>query len=314
MLFFRMSSFGDIVLTFPLINEVKKEYPECEIHVFTKNAYKELFELNKNIDKVLTYDESSVFLNRRIVKQEKYDFIADLHKNLKSFFITRFQGVPVSVIKKDTLKKMFLVWFKKSFFSEIIPVYKRYFLAVENVIELKNSDYRISVLDCGEKPLVEGSYVLIAPSSKHFTKALPKEKFELIINSINSTKVVLAGDKSDKDFLICDYLSKKFKNTENYCGRTDFKQLANLIKYAKFIICNDSGVLHLAEALNKKVYVFFGSTVKEFGFYPQLKTTEIFEISGLKCKPCTHIGRDKCPEEHFRCMNDIIIPDFNKKL
>ena len=73
------------------------------------------------------------------------------------------------------------------------------------------------------------------------------------------------------------------------------------------VICNDSGILHLAEALEKKVFVTFGSTVKEFGFFPQLKSTTIFEIEKLKCRPCSHIGRDRCPKTHFKCMNNIIL-------
>ena len=71
------------------------------------------------------------------------------------------------------------------------------------------------------------------------------------------------------------------------------------------VICNDSGVLHLAEALGKRTIVFFGSTVKEFGFYPQLETSVIYENKGLKCRPCTHIGRADCPKGHFKCMNEI---------
>ncbi len=79
--------------------------------------------------------------------------------------------------------------------------------------------------------------------------------------------------------------------------------LANTIYYSELVICNDSAVLHLSEALGKKAKALFGSTVKEFGFYPQLNNSEALENKDLKCRPCTHIGRESCPEKHFRCMD-----------
>ena len=89
------------------------------------------------------------------------------------------------------------------------------------------------------------------------------------------------------------------------CGKLSLNKLAGILYNSTKIITNDSAILHLSEALGKSVNAIFGSTVKQFGFFPQLKDSKVFEISGLKCRPCTHIGRDKCPEGHFRCMEEI---------
>jgi ADP-heptose:LPS heptosyltransferase len=81
----------------------------------------------------------------------------------------------------------------------------------------------------------------------------------------------LTGSSTEEDTEICKYLDD-LPNTVNLAGKTDFEELINLVKNSEFVICNDSGILHLAEALDKKVYVTFGSTVREFGFFPLLKS------------------------------------------
>ena len=78
--------------------------------------------------------------------------------------------------------------------------------------------------------------------------------------------------------------------------------LSNVIFNSDEVICNDSAILHLSEAVGKKVTAVFGSTVKEFGFFPQLKESLVIENKDLNCRPCTHIGKAFCPQTHFRCM------------
>ncbi|HHE33070.1 MAG TPA: glycosyltransferase family 9 protein, partial [Chlorobaculum parvum] len=71
------------------------------------------------------------------------------------------------------------------------------------------------------------------------------------------------------------------------------------------VLTNDTGLMHIASAFGKKLFVIFGSSVKEFGFMPWGAEYELFETPGLKCRPCSHIGRSSCPKGHFRCMTDI---------
>ena len=50
---------------------------------------------------------------------------------------------------------------------------------------------------------------------------------------------------------------------------------------------------------------FFGSTTKELGFFPYNDKSKVLEVDGLRCRPCTHIGRTRCPLNHFKCMKEI---------
>ena len=66
-------------------------------------------------------------------------------------------------------------------------------------------------------------------------------------------------------------------------------------------------------------FELWGNTVPAFGFFPYLpeeyrENSKIFEVNGLSCRPCSKIGFEKCPKNHFRCMNDQDTEEIIKSL
>jgi ADP-heptose:LPS heptosyltransferase len=310
----RFSSFGDIVLSYPFISLLRKSFPDSEINFATKEKYYDLVKMHRDINNILVLKNESVDELRKLIKKNNYDLIFDIHKTIRSVFSTIFLKPEIIRYKKDTLKKLLLVSLKLNLIKKTTPVYKRYLLALHKIHYIEKFDFITTDLVFNREPIIKEPYILIAPSSKHFTKTLPKELFHKVIKEIKNRKIVLIGDDTDIDKSICNYLSGFSQNILNYCGKTDFNILTNLIYNSEMVLCNDSGILHLAEAVRKKVIVFFGSTVKEFGFYPQLDSTIVFENNNLKCRPCTHIGKNECPKKHFDCMNKFDIYEILKKV
>jgi heptosyltransferase-2 len=304
-LIIRFSSFGDIVLSFPLISIIKTNYPEAVLHFLTLEKYHPLLQLNDNIDLILySANEIRKELRDYIVKGN-YDVIIDLHKNTLSYYCTLFTGTKILRIKKNNLKKLLLVKFKINLLKELIPVFLKYINSCKQYLQLNDNSFRTSKLHFLNDRPVKDKYFIIAPCSRHFTKTYPYERFEQIIKSLPDYKIVLVSDNVDSEINLCRQLAEISNNIINYSGKLNYEVLSNVIYHSELIICNDSGVLHLAEALGKKVICIFGSTVKEFGFYPQLKSSVVFENNSLKCRPCSHIGRNNCPKKHFKCMLDI---------
>jgi heptosyltransferase-2 len=91
----------------------------------------------------------------------------------------------------------------------------------------------------------------------------------------------------------------------NHTGKLNLAEVANELQKASAIITNDSGLMHVAEAVGTRVIAIFGPTVKQFGFAPRDPNAIVLEVDGLPCRPCTAIGLDHCPKKHFRCMKEI---------
>lgn len=301
----RFSSFGDIILTFPFLKELKTKLPESQIHFISKDEYRGIPELFPHLEKIYTVKKDTLNEIRKLVKSEKYDLIFDLHKNLRSIYVTLFQNAKIFRYKKYNLKKLLLVYLNFNFFKDIIPVYRKYLLTLRKLFSNVNYEFTTTELNTNGTISVKQPYILISPSSKHFTKTYPKEKYLKIINRNKNKNYVLTGFGSTNDISICRYLEDNSSNTINLCGKLSFTELAEYIKKSDYVISNDSGVMHLAEALNKPVYAFFGSTVKEFGFYPSLPTSVVFENKNVRCRPCARSGKSFCPKKHFKCMLEI---------
>jgi heptosyltransferase-2 len=304
-LIIRLSSFGDIILTFPLIKHIKELFPESRIDYITKDEYIQLVSANKDIDAFFTFGKNSIKDLRKIIKSRNYELIIDLHNNIRSIFLRLFQNAKIVRYKKRNLKKFLLVLFKINLFKEIIPVYNKYILAVAKIFTEIKTNYVTADFNIAQT--AESGYILMCPTSKHFTKTYPKEKFrDIAIKNQNQTFYLVSGN-SQNEREICGFIADGNLNVKNLSGETDFNKLMSLIKNSKFVICNDSGILHLSESIGKKVIAIFGSTVREFGFYPQLKESVIIENQNLDCRPCSRAGLESCPKGHFKCMNELNI-------
>ncbi len=85
-LIIRFSSIGDIVLTTPIIRCLKQQVENCEVHFLTKSQYASIVESNPYVDKVIQLDKSWLLM-MHLLKIEEYDYIIDLHHNLRTLRI-----------------------------------------------------------------------------------------------------------------------------------------------------------------------------------------------------------------------------------
>lgn len=270
--------------------------------------------MHNGIDLALSLKDKSLLPTAFNIYKRKYDIVFDLHKNIRSLLLTlAVHGITLRY-RKNTLKKLLLVLFKINLLSKINPVYRQYLELLRRFKSISSLNYSTNELLYKRKSIKDYRYIVAAPSSKHFTKRLPQKKYIDILNSIKDYRIFLVGGNNKEDIIICEDIASQVGGAINLCGKMDYPELAGLIKDSEYVICNDSGILHLSEYLSKKVFVFFGSTVKEFGFSPQLTSTSLFEVRELKCRPCTHIGLDYCPKKHFKCMEDINLQDLHTEI
>ncbi|MFH0734378.1 MAG: glycosyltransferase family 9 protein [bacterium] len=310
-LIIRFSSLGDVLLTTPILRALKKSYPTVTIHYLIKNEVKEAILFNPYIDKIIVFNKTDKLTDlRSSIRLEKYDYIIDLHDNLRSMYITK--GLNVFRIKKPTLKKYLLVKFKINLLKQNKSVVEMYAAAIPE-FKLDNLGLEL-FLNKGENvPCVENKTIGICPGAKHYTKRWEYNSYkELILLLTNSGyKVLLFGGTYDME--MCKHLADNNKNVENISTDNDLIAMGKNMLRCKLIVGNDSGLMHTASALKVPVIVIFTATVKEFGFAPYKAKSIIIENNKITCRPCSHIGKSVCPKRHFNCSKTITpLLVFNK--
>lgn len=304
-LIIRLSSLGDILLATPLIRSIKNQNPAAEIDFVVKDEFFEVIKNNPHLTNIFRYSKESSEKQKLIdsLKSRNYEIIIDLQNNRRSSELTSKLQSKIFRFKKNHFKKFLLVNFKLNLLENFPQIPTRYASAAG--IKLDDEGLEIFTDDIADEKLkLNENYIGLCPGAKHFTKRWPKEYFiELAKNlELNGYKVVLFGGKDEKDTL--KDIAKELKEPINLCNGTILKTAANM-RMCGFIYTNDSGAMHLACSVKVPVIAFFGSTVREFGFFPYEAQNVVLEIKNLPCRPCTHIGRKTCPLTHFKCMRDI---------
>lgn len=310
-LIIRFSSIGDIVLTTPVVRCLKRQLPDCEIHYLTKKAFEPVLRSNPYISKIITIGHN---IDEVIpgLKKESYDHIVDLHKNFRSLGVRLKLGIKSTSFPKLNFRKWLMVTLKINRMPDV-HVVDRYFKSVTSlgvINDLSGLDYFIPEGD-RVKPVHlpethQNGYVAMVIGGKHKTKQLPTEKIIELLTRLNYPVIILGGSEDREDGLIIE--QQIVKRVYSACGKFNLNQSASLIEQARVVITNDTGLMHIAAAFKKPVISIWGNTVPELGMYPYMPQHpdqfRIFEVKGLSCRPCSKIGFDKCPKEHFRCMMD----------
>jgi len=307
LLIVRLSSLGDILLSTPLIRSIKIRFPKTKIDFVVREEYKDLLLLNPHLRNILIYnnDDEKLKILKNKICENNYDLIIDLQNNLRSLLLLKYYSSSVIRFKKNNINKFLLVHFNINKLKNAKQIAVRYASTLEN-FQLDDKSLQL-ITDKIQNPVLNDveNLIGICPGSKHFTKMWPEEYFIQLSKLLyeNGYKIVLFGGKDD--IKVCERISSKLSSVINLCNDNNILQTAADMKCCKVIYCNDSGLMHTATAVNVPVIAFFGSTVKEFGFTPYNSNNLILENNSLSCRPCTHTGRDSCPEKHFKCMKEI---------
>lgn len=304
-LIIRLGSFGDILLTTPLIRSIKRLNPEIQIDFVMKEEFFELLQKNPYLNNIYKYQrlksKKQILLN--VLARHNYELVIDLQNNLRSREIIRPLHCQILRFKKNNLKKFLLVHFKINKLKDAPQIPLRYAEAAGIKLDSEGLDFFTDKLP--DSKLIPGEkYIGLCPGAKHFTKRWPKEYYIQLGKKLESAgyKVVLFGGQDE--IAIIEDIGKNLDSAVILCCESFLQTGANM-KMCKVIYTNDSGTMHLASALKIPLIAFFGSTVREFGFFPYKAKSVQLENNNLSCRPCTHIGRKSCPKLHFKCMNEI---------
>ena len=326
-LIIRFSSIGDIVLTTPVIRCLKEQTSTTELHYLTKNAYRGIIADNPYIDKAHFVENNLGELIKRL-RRENFDYVIDLHHNLRSLRVKRALAKPSFSFDKLNIEK----WLYTALKINRLPglhIVDRYLDTVKP-FGIRNDgrgldffirdEERIKATDIPTSH--QAGYIAMVIGAAVNTKKYPVHKFRELCGLLDHPVILLggAGDaENGREIASVDNIK-----VYNACGKFSLAESADLVSRAKLVITNDTGLMHIAAAFKRPVISLWGNTVPAFGMYPyygdkylgglENSPHEMVEIKDLACRPCSKIGYKKCPRGHFKCMESIRTDDLLKRI
>ena len=199
----RFSSIGDIVLTTPVVRCLKKQLPDAEVHFLTKASFRSVVASNPYIDKC-HYLEDDLRQTIKTLKEEDFDYVIDLHHNLRSLRVKRALNVRSYSFPKLNIRKWLLVNFKMNLMPDK-SVVDRYFEAVRPLgvtNDTQGLDYFIPEevkVTHNDVPMSHwAGYVGFVIGGSYNTKKLPVEQWKELCSQV-PYPVVLLGGPEDRE-------------------------------------------------------------------------------------------------------------------
>lgn len=310
---------GDAILASSVVEKMHQFFPQSKISILVRKGNESLYQEHPFLTQTLVWNKQegkykSLFKLLKVIRRQKFDTVINLHRYASSGFLTAFSKARyTSGYDKNPFSFLFDNKSKHKIGDGRHEV-ERYNDLIESITDrtiVKPKLYPSFKQFSKIEPLVSQPFVCMAPSSIWFTKQLPKDKWIELCNSIPKEIIIyLLGGPSDK--ILCEEIITKstHSNIKILAGELSLLESCELMKHAKMNYVNDSGPLHLASAGNSPTTAFFCSTVPTYGFYPLSYNSTVIEVNNLDCKPCGLHGYKACPEGHFKCGKEIVLPLF----
>lgn len=307
---------GDVILVTPLIRETKNLFPSAKIDVIVIPQTKSILDNNPNIDKIILFNKRENKLKASIqllinLKRGKYDLAITPHSSLTTALLIFLSRIPIRIgfnrwvarflltHKVEHIKNTFKIKKNLNLLSPFTD--KELNIQTELFPDESTKQKARRIIDelSGDDQII----IAMAPGSNWFTKRWPIQYYEELAKKLSELGVgiVFIGSKEEKE--LCEKILPP-KNSINLAGELSLLESAAVINLCNLMVCNDSGAMHLANAMQTDVFVFFGPTVEKIGYFPFRKSDYVFQLD-MECRPCSSHGTKECPLKHFECMRNI---------
>jgi heptosyltransferase-2 len=316
----RLSSLGDILLTTPVLRLLREYCPAAQLDFLTKAAYQDILCANPCVDRLLLWEPQQGLREMlRRLRQTRYDIVVDLHRTLRSRLL--YRGLLAErklAYTKRTLRRALLVHLGWNTLRAMTPVPELYMAPLRCLgmtaplppLELHlTAESQETIQVYLQQALPESRMrplLAVAPGAHWSTKRWPVERFAVVAQTLAQTQqaaVVVLGSAEDHQLAqeLCQRLSVPVLNST---GKLSLMHTAALLQQCHLLLSNDSGLMHMAAALQVPVVAIFGPTVQEFGFYPFKASAQVVSAA-IACRPCSTKGSTRCPRGHHQCMQQV---------
>jgi ADP-heptose:LPS heptosyltransferase len=278
---------------------------------------KAVSEANPYVDQFHYFDKD-LSATIQELKACNFDYIIDLHKNLRTLRIRLALGVPYLSYNKLSVEKFLLTKFQVNRMADRhISLRSGDALAPLGVVyDGKGLDYFVPSEVSQPVFFLEG-YVALVIGASYATKKLPLDSLKDLCSQIPYPIVLVGGKEevADGDSLAALH-PERIVNT---CGAYSLHESTLIVQKAKVVISHDTGMLYIACAFEKNVIAIWGATspaLQVEPFMPVDSKAQVFQsiVPDLACQPCSNFGTKTCPKGHFACMKQQDLPEIARQV
>ena len=320
---------GDAVSTQPLLANLKVLYPDSKIDILASNwvapVYRACSEVHEVIEAKFEHKKLQWNLRKEIAKEieaKNYQACFVLPNSFKSALIPWLANIPFRIgyrgelrfglinlaldnpskVNRPPMVEHYLVLSQLLKDDESIPLDK--LVPKLNVSGAAKQQVGQKLQDAN----INRDFIYaICPGAEYGpSKRWPTEHFAVLAQQLikqnSNNQIVLLGGKND--YSLAQEItsqSKLVSNIHNWCGNTSLDEAIALIGMSKAVVSNDSGLMHIAAALQIPQVAIFGSS--DPAHTPPLSDRAKIMWLNMSCSPC---HKRVCPLGHLRCLKDIL--------
>lgn len=311
---------GDIIMAQVLFRRLKQDYPNAKLDVMVPQSLVAVVEAMSEVDTVLghPFEHNQLALYERVqwarrLSAHQYDWAILTRNSLKSALIPFFARIPRRT-----------GWLGEWRYGVVNDIrardHTRTPLMVEQLLALAlpptasiPAEYALPALHVPEAQAhqvlqqlqlsLRRPVIALAPGAAYGpAKQWPADRFAELAKILvaKGYQVVLLGAAQDVPIAHAIMQAVGDDPVYNLVGKTKLQQVIALLSMVEVAVCNDSGLMHMAAALGRRVVVIYGATsaLHTPPLAPNVRTLQ----RGLSCQPC--FSRT-CPLDHYRCLREI---------
>jgi heptosyltransferase II len=313
---------GDAILTLPAVASIRATYPKAHIAILAKPWVADIYKLFSDADEMIIYEKifdnpAGVFRLAQTLKEKKFDAAILLQNAVEAAIIAVAARIPLragydsdarglllthSVRRTPEIKKAHQV----DYYLEMVKS-----LGCVSVDGDMHLETKINLADARNVlrkfiPETKKTIIGIAPGATYGpAKKWFPDRFAAVADTLSeifSAQVIIMGGRADGETA---QEIRTLAQTEliNLAGKTSLREAICLISQCGLFISNDSGLMHIAGALNIPTVAIFGST-NPVTTAP-VGNKSIIVRKEISCSPCL---KKTCPTD-FRCMSMISVED-----
>ncbi|MFQ5673774.1 MAG: glycosyltransferase family 9 protein [Nitrospinales bacterium] len=298
----RLRSIGDVTLSTAVFPSIKETFPGCKLDFLVMPPNDELVRHDPHLDEIILLDRGwpALLGLLRKLRKTSYDLVVDLHGGPRSAWITVFSKAKCRVGLARSRRARFYNVTVDPVFKGSVPAVRFQARMLELLgFEVRretpkiyvNEDERKSIEQKLMKVGVGSEYAVIHPGVDSPHNDWQAEKFARVADALqggNGLRVVFACAPSQVRQV--DAIAEKMQTPRHsLAGCTSLGELAALLQRAKFLLCHNSGPMHMAAAVGTPVFALFGAVAPD-RWVPQVEPHHVF-YKNVECSPCTRVTR-----------------------